>query len=58
MKVLLLLNGTLVARFEHGIHAMWSARALSEENQKIWTVVDERGDVSVTIMEYRNGKAY
>ena len=46
-----------VARFEYGIHAMWAARSLSMEDDRLWTVVDEREN-EVTIIEYRNGKGY
>jgi hypothetical protein len=55
---LLLVNGREVARFEYGTHAMWAAQALSAEDDRIWAVVDRRGDDGMTIIEYRNGKGY
>jgi hypothetical protein len=58
MNVFLLMDGREVARFEHGIHAMWAAQALSAEDERIWSVVDRRGGDGMTIIEYRNGKGY
>jgi hypothetical protein len=46
-----------VARFEYGAHAMWAALALSKEDDRLWTVIDERSS-EVTTIEYRKGKAY
>ena len=46
-----------IARFEYGAHAMWAALALSKEDDRLWTVIDERNS-EVTTIEYRNGKAY
>lgn len=57
MNVRLELDCKEVARFEYGIHAMWAARSLSMEDDRLWTVVDEREN-EVTIIEYRNGKGY
>ena len=57
MNVRLELDCKEVARFEYGIHAMWAALALSKESDALWTVVDER-ESEVTVIEYRNGKAY
>lgn len=57
MNVRLVLDGATVARFEYGIHAMWAARALSEEDERTWCVVDERGNEPLTIIEYRKGVA-
>jgi hypothetical protein len=57
MNVRLEVDCKEVARFEYGIHAMWAARSLSMEDDRLWTVVDER-DSEVTIIEYRNGKGY
>jgi hypothetical protein len=57
MNVLLLVNGREVARFEYGTHAMWAALTLSKEDDRLWTVIDER-DSEVTTIEYRNGKGY
>jgi hypothetical protein len=36
---------------------MWAALALSKESDALWTVIDER-ESEVTVIEYRNGKAY
>jgi len=36
---------------------MWAAIALSKEDDRLWTVIDERAS-EVTTIEYRNGKAY
>jgi hypothetical protein len=57
MNVRLVLDGVTIARFEYGIHAMWAARALSEEDERSWVVVDERGDEPLTIIEYVEGVA-
>lgn len=57
MNVILELDCKEVARFEYGSHAMWAARLLSLEDDRLWTVIDERDSEIVTI-EYRNGKAY
>lgn len=57
MNVILQLDCKEVARFEYGAHAMWAALALSKEDDRLWTVIDER-DSEVTIIEYRNGKGY
>ena len=57
MNVRLVLEGATVARFEYGIHAMWAARALSEEDEREWLVIDERGDEPLTIISYRKGVA-
>lgn len=57
MNVRLEVDCKEVARFEYGIHAMWAARSLSMEDDRLWTVVDEREN-EVTIIEYRNGKGY
>jgi hypothetical protein len=57
MNVRLELDCKEVARFEYGIHAMWAALALSKEDDRLWTVIDERAS-EVTTIEYRNGKAY
>lgn len=57
MNVRLELDCKLVARFEYGSHAMWAAMALSKEDDRLWTVIDERAS-EVTTIEYRNGKAY
>jgi hypothetical protein len=57
MKVILQLDCKEVARFEYGSHAMWAALALSKEDDRLWTVIDER-DREITTIEYRNGKAY
>lgn len=56
MNVRLVLEGKTVARFEYGIHAMWAAQALSQEDDRAWVVVDERGNEPVTVIEYQNGK--
>jgi hypothetical protein len=38
---------------------MWAAIALSKEDDRLWTVIDEReAQCPPTVMEYRNGKAY
>jgi hypothetical protein len=58
MKVILELDCKEVARFEYGSHAMWAARWLSLEDDRLWTVIDEREGHSATVIEYRNGKAY
>jgi len=58
MKVILELDCKEVARFEYGSHAMWAARWLSLEDDRLWTVIDEREGHSPTVIEYRNGKAY
>lgn len=59
MNVRLELDCKEVARFEYGIHAMWAARALSMEDDRLWTVIDERDSQSApTVIEYRNGKGY
>ena len=59
MNVILELDGKEVARFEYGSHAMWAARWLSLEDDRLWTVRDERaGQSGPTVIEYRNGKAY
>jgi hypothetical protein len=52
------LDGVTVARFEYGIHAMWAAKALSEEDERAWLVIDERGDEPVAVIEYRKGEAF
>jgi hypothetical protein len=57
MNVRLELDCKEVARFEYGAHAMWAALALSKEDDRLWTVIDERNS-EVTTIEYRNGKAY
>ena len=57
MNVMLEVDCIEVARFKYGIHAMWAARALSMEDDRLWTVTDER-DSEVTVIEYRNGKGY
>jgi hypothetical protein len=57
MNVRLELDCKLVARFEYGAHAMWAALALSKEDDRLWTVIDERSS-EVTTIEYRKGKAY
>jgi hypothetical protein len=57
MNVILELDCKEVARFEYGSHAMWAALALSKEDDRLWTVIDERNS-EVTTIEYRNGKAY
>ena len=57
VNVRLELDCKVVARFEYGIHAMWAALALSKESDALWTVIDER-ESEVTVIEYRNGKAY
>ena len=57
MNVKLELDCKLVARFEYGSHAMWAALALSKDDERLWTVIDER-DHEATTIEYRNGKAY
>lgn len=57
MNVRLEVDCKEVARFEYGIHAMWAALSLSKESDALWTVIDER-ESEVTIIEYRNGKAY
>jgi hypothetical protein len=36
---------------------MWAARLLSLEDDRLWTVIDER-ESEITTIEYRNGKAY
>ncbi len=58
MKVRLELDCKEVARFEYGAHAMWAARWLSLEDDRLWTVIDDREEQSPTVIEYRNGKAY
>lgn len=58
MNVRLVLDGVTVARFEYGIHAMWAAKALSEEDERAWLVIDERGDEPVAVIEYRKGEAF
>jgi hypothetical protein len=57
MNVILELDCKEVARFEYGSHAMWAALALSKEDDRLWTVIDQRNS-EVTTIEYRNGKAY
>lgn len=57
MNVRLELDCKEIARFEYGAHAMWAAMALSKEDDRLWTVIDERAS-EATVMEYRNGKAY
>jgi len=57
MNVILELDCREIARFEYGAHAMWAALALSKEDDRLWTVIDERNS-EVTTIEYRNGKAY
>jgi len=57
MNVRLELDCKEIARFEYGSHAMWAALALSKEDDRLWTVIDERSS-EVTVIEYRNGKAY
>jgi hypothetical protein len=57
MNVILELDCKEIARFEYGAHAMWAAIALSKEDDRLWTVIDERYS-EVTTIEYRNGKAY
>lgn len=58
MNVRLELDCKEVARFEYGSHAMWAARWLSLEDDRLWTVIDDREGQSPTVIEYRNGKAY
>jgi hypothetical protein len=59
MIVILQLDGREVARFEYGSHAMWAALALSKEDDRLWTVIDEReAQCPPTVMEFRNGKGY
>ena len=59
MNVILELDCKEVARFEYGSHAMWAARWLSMEDDRLWAVIDEReGQSGRTVIEYRNGKAY
>ncbi len=57
MNVRLELDCKEVARFEYGAHAMWAALALSKEDDRLWTVIDERSS-EVTTIVYREGKAY
>jgi hypothetical protein len=57
MNVRLELDCKVVARFEYGSHAMWAAMTLSKEDDRLWTVIDER-DSESTVIEYRNGKGY
>ncbi len=57
MNVRLELDCKEIARFEYGSHAMWAALTLSKEDDRLWTVIDERAS-EVTTIEYRNGKAY
>lgn len=57
VNVILELDCREIARFEYGAHAMWAALALSKEDDRLWTVIDERNS-EVTTIEYRNGKAY
>lgn len=57
VNVILELDCKEIARFEYGSHAMWAALALSKEDDRLWTVIDERNS-EVTTIEYRNGKAY
>jgi hypothetical protein len=57
MNVRLELDCKEIARFRYGSHAMWAALTLSKEDDRLWTVIDER-DSEVTTIEYRNGKAY
>ena len=57
MNVRLELDCKEVARFEYGAHAMWAALALSKEDDRLWTVIDERSS-EVTTIEYSEGKAY
>ena len=57
MNVRLELDCKEVARFEYGSHAMWAAMTLSKEDDRLWTVIDERAS-ETTVMEYRNGRAY
>ena len=57
MNVILELDCREIARFEYGAHAMWAAIALSKEDDRLWTVIDERYS-EITTIEYRNGKAY
>ena len=56
MNVILELDCKEVARFEYGSHAMWAARLLSLEDDRLWTVTDKR-EREPTVIEYRNGKA-
>lgn len=59
MNVILELDCKEVARFEYGSHAMWAARLLSLEDDRLWTVTDKRErEREPTVIEYRNGKAY
>lgn len=59
MNVRLELDCKEVARFEYGAHAMWAAMALSKEDDRLWTVIDEReAQCPPTVMEFRNGKGY
>jgi hypothetical protein len=38
---------------------MWAAMALSKEDDRLWTVIDEReAQCPPTVMEFRNGKGY
>ena len=57
MNVILKLDCREVARFEYGSHAMWAAMALSKEDDRLWTVIDERTS-EVIVVGYRNGRAY
>ena len=57
MNVRLELDCKEIARFRYGSRAMWAALTLSKEDDRLWTVIDER-DSEVTTIEYRNGKAY
>lgn len=57
MNVILKLDCKEVARFEYGSHAMWAAMALSKEDDRLWTVIDERTS-EVIVVGYRNGRAY
>lgn len=58
MNVILELDCKEVARFEYGSHAMWAARFLSLEDDRLWTVTDKRERESPTVIVYRDGKAY